>query len=121
MLIETDRKGASPNGEQTTVSSCKFKVLGFNSKREIRDPKLGSPYGHSFGIAIELAAEFRGWHERQKARTKEWFMSLRSPDENENGGTPHVPTRHSRARGNPGLLPTELAWILAFAGMTQSK
>jgi hypothetical protein len=36
-------------------------------------------------------------------------------------GPPHGPlpsTRHSRARGNPGLFPTQLAWIPAFAGMT---
>ena len=49
-------------------------------------------------------------------------MSLRSPKEYENGGTPqHGPlpsTRHSRARGNPGLFPTEFTWIPAFAGMT---
>jgi hypothetical protein len=49
-------------------------------------------------------------------------MSLRSPTEYENGGTPpHGPfffTRHSRARGNPGFFPNELAWIPAFAGMT---
>jgi hypothetical protein len=49
-------------------------------------------------------------------------MSLRSPTEDENGGTPFhtvLPsTRHSRARGNPGLFPTQLAWIPAFAGMT---
>ena len=48
-------------------------------------------------------------------------MSLRSPTEYEYGGTPHTvlpSARHSRARGNPGLFPTELAWIPAFAGMT---
>jgi hypothetical protein len=28
------------------------------------------------------------------------------------------PIRHSRAGGNPGLFPAELAWIPAFAGMT---
>ena len=27
-------------------------------------------------------------------------------------------TRHSRARGNPGLFSRALAWIPAFAGMT---
>ena len=27
-------------------------------------------------------------------------------------------TRHSRARGNPGLICAQLAWIPAFAGMT---
>ena len=40
--------------------------------------------------------------------TTKWAMSLRSPAENENGGISFhmVPssTRHSRARGNPGLL-----------------
>ena len=30
-------------------------------------------------------------------------------------------TRHSRARGNPGLFTAELAWIPAFAGMTESR
>ena len=30
------------------------------------------------------------------------------------------PTRHSRAGGNPGLLPAELAWVPAFAGMTEA-
>ena len=29
--------------------------------------------------------------------------------------------RHSRARGNPGLLSAELAWIPAFAGMTEPR
>ena len=28
-------------------------------------------------------------------------------------------TRHSRARGNPGLFSAELTWIPAFAGMTE--
>ena len=50
-------------------------------------------------------------------------MTLRSSTENENGGTPlHrivLSTRHSRARGNPGLFPAELTWIPAFAGMTE--
>src|SRR3989337_1266570 len=40
--------------------------------------------------------------------TTKWAMILRSPAENENGGISFhmVPssTRHSRARGNPGLL-----------------
>jgi hypothetical protein len=48
-------------------------------------------------------------------------MSLRSSTENENGGPPTRSSplhRHSRARGNPALFPTELAWIPAFAGMT---
>jgi hypothetical protein len=27
--------------------------------------------------------------------------------------------RHSRAGGNPGLFSAELAWIPAFAGMTE--
>jgi hypothetical protein len=46
-------------------------------------------------------------------------MSLRSP--NRNGGPSPRSfffTRHSRARGNPELFPTDLAWIAAFAGMT---
>jgi hypothetical protein len=46
-------------------------------------------------------------------------MNLRSP--NRNGGPSARSfffTRHSRARGNPGFFPTELAWIPAFAGMT---
>ena len=30
-------------------------------------------------------------------------------------------TRHSRARGNPGLFSAELAWIPAFAGMTEPR
>jgi len=30
-------------------------------------------------------------------------------------------TRHSRARGNPGLFSAELAWIPAFAGMTEAR
>ena len=50
-------------------------------------------------------------------------MSLRSPTETEKGKIPlHtlVPsTRHSRARGNPGLVSAKLAWIPAFAGMTE--
>ena len=50
-------------------------------------------------------------------------MSLRSPTEHENGGISlHrvLPsTRHSRARGNPGLFCAELAWIPAFAGTTE--
>ena len=29
--------------------------------------------------------------------------------------------RHSRARGNPGLFCAELAWIPAFAGMTEPR
>ena len=29
-------------------------------------------------------------------------------------------TRHSRASGNPGVVCAELAWIPAFAGMTDS-
>jgi hypothetical protein len=31
---------------------------------------------------------------------------------------PIFSTRHSRVRGNPGLVCAELAWIPAFAGMT---
>jgi hypothetical protein len=30
-------------------------------------------------------------------------------------------SRHSRAGGNPGLFSDELAWIPAFAGMTESN
>ena len=30
-----------------------------------------------------------------------------------------APDRHSRVRGNPGLVTAELAWIPAFAGMTE--
>jgi len=52
-------------------------------------------------------------------------MSLRSSAEDENGGIFHhrvLPSnRHSRARGNPGLLCAELAWIPAFAGMTETR
>ena len=44
----------------TTVSSCEFTVVGSNSKRETRKRETRFLYGHSFGIAIELAAEFRG-------------------------------------------------------------
>ena len=51
-------------------------------------------------------------------------MSLRSSTEHENGGISlhrvRSSTRHSRARGNPGLLCAELAWIPAFAGMTET-
>jgi hypothetical protein len=49
-------------------------------------------------------------------------MSLRSPTEHENGSHSQnmLPSsiRHSRARGNPGLFCAELAWMPAFAGMT---
>jgi len=48
---------------------------------------------------------------------------LRSSAEDKNGEISlHVvlpATRHSRARGNPGLFSTELTWIPAFAGMTE--
>ena len=50
-------------------------------------------------------------------------MSFRSPTEHENGSHSQnmLPSsiRHSRARGIPGLVYTELAWIPAFAGMTE--
>ena len=50
-------------------------------------------------------------------------MILRSPTEHQNEGSffcVGIPSaRHSRARGNPGLLSAELAWIPAFAGMTK--
>ena len=52
-------------------------------------------------------------------------MILRSPTDNENVGISlHrvlSSTRHSRARGNPGLFSNELAWIPAFAGMTEPR
>jgi hypothetical protein len=48
-------------------------------------------------------------------------MSLRSPTEHENGGTPsHGPSLDSsfpRTRESR-FVPTQLAWIPAFAGMT---
>ena len=50
-------------------------------------------------------------------------MILRSPTEHENEGSffcVGIPSaRHSRVRGNPGLLSAELTWIPAFAGMTK--
>jgi hypothetical protein len=50
-------------------------------------------------------------------------MSLRSSTEDENEWSSfrtRLPLmRHSRAGGNPGLSCTELAWIPAFAGMTE--
>jgi hypothetical protein len=52
-------------------------------------------------------------------------MSLRSSTDYESGGNSfHMvlpSTRHSRARGNPGLFSDELAWIPAFAGMTERR
>jgi len=52
-------------------------------------------------------------------------MNLRSSAEDENRGISlHVvlpSTRHSRARGNPGWFSAELAWIPAFAGMTEPR
>ncbi|MGZ8466148.1 MAG: hypothetical protein ACXWXT_11430, partial [Candidatus Binatia bacterium] len=54
--------------------------------------------------------------------TTKCFMSFRSPTEHENGWHSQnmIPSiRHSRARGNPGLFCAELAWIPAFAGMTE--
>jgi hypothetical protein len=50
-------------------------------------------------------------------------MSLRSPTENGIEGFSSrmllFSNRHSRARGNPGWVTVELAWIPAFAGMTE--
>ncbi|MGZ9262785.1 MAG: hypothetical protein ACXW6V_25255, partial [Candidatus Binatia bacterium] len=46
------------------------------------------------------------------------------PTEHENGWHSQnmIPSiRHSRARGNPGLFCAELAWIPAFAGMTEPR
>jgi hypothetical protein len=51
-------------------------------------------------------------------------MSLRLPLIDESGGPLYTVfrwTRHSRARRNPDLFPTALAWIPAFAGMTESN
>ena len=52
-------------------------------------------------------------------------MSLHSPTEHENGWHSQnmLPSsiRHSRARGNPGLFCAQLAWIPAFAGMTEPR
>ncbi|MGZ9257770.1 MAG: hypothetical protein ACXW50_25365, partial [Candidatus Binatia bacterium] len=52
-------------------------------------------------------------------------MSLRSPTEHENGWHSQnmlpCSIRQSRARGNPGLFCAELAWIPAFAGMTEPR
>ncbi len=65
--------------------------------------------------------------------TTKCAMSLRSSAEDENGGISlHrvLPSnRHSRPvelqpvlhGGNPGLLCAELAWIPAFAGMTETS
>ncbi|MGZ8427723.1 MAG: hypothetical protein ACXWYD_22480, partial [Candidatus Binatia bacterium] len=56
--------------------------------------------------------------------TTKCFMSFRSPTEHENGWHSQnmIPSiRHSRARGNPGLFCAELAWIPAFAGMTEPR
>jgi hypothetical protein len=33
----------------------------------------------------------------------------------------HLPNRHARAGENPVLFPAELAWITAFAGMTEPR
>ena len=52
-------------------------------------------------------------------------MSLRSSAVYEIGWLPlHTllcSNRHSRAGGNPGSFPAELAWIPAFAGMTEHR
>ncbi|MGZ9188205.1 MAG: hypothetical protein ACXW6R_26395, partial [Candidatus Binatia bacterium] len=54
---------------------------------------------------------------------QEMSMSLRSSTEYKIGlySQNMLPSsiRHSRARGNPGLFCAELAWIAAFAGMTE--
>ncbi len=53
------------------------------------------------------------------------LMSLRSSPDRENGQMPLYrliySIRHSRAGGNPGLFSCELAWIPAFAGMTDRR
>ena len=52
-------------------------------------------------------------------------MSLRSLTDHENCGISSAgfspSTCHSRARGNPGWLSAELAWIPTIAGMTESR
>ena len=54
-----------------------------------------------------------------------WLMSLRSPTDYENGWISLrgvlFSTRNSRVRGNPGWFFAELAWIPAFAGMTEPR
>ncbi|MGZ8443905.1 MAG: hypothetical protein ACXWXZ_10945 [Candidatus Binatia bacterium] len=61
----------------------------------------------------------------EKSFHHEVSMSLRSPTEHENGWHSQnmLPSsiRHSRAHGNPGLFCAELAWIPAFAGMTEPR
>ncbi len=65
------------------------------------------------------------WINPKSIFTTKCAMSLRSSAEDENGGISlHrvLPsTRHSRARGNPGWFSAELAWIPAFAGMTEPR
>ena len=67
--------------------------------------------------------KFLCWGDRNSHH--EVSMSLRSPTEHENGWHSQnmLPSsiRHSRARGNPGLFCAELAWIPAFAGMTEPR
>ena len=65
MLVGSDLGASLSDRGQTTVSTSEFKVPDSNSK-----PELKFLYGHSFGIAIELAAENRGCG-RQKEPTKE--------------------------------------------------
>ena len=51
-------------------------------------------------------------------------MSLRPSTDYEIGGIPPYTLCsicHSRAGGNPGLFTAELAWVPAFAGMTELR
>lgn len=50
-------------------------------------------------------------------------MSFVGPTDSKNREFPRrdSPGTHSRAGGNPGLFSTELAWIPAYAGMTESN
>ena len=50
------------------------------------------------------------------------FMNLHLPTKSKNRGISSIyfrADRPSRARGNPGLVAAELAWIPAFAGKTK--
>ena len=62
------------------------------------------PRSRKFSAGGALSIE----HSTRQVLTTNWAMILRSPAENENGGLSfhRVPssTRHSRTRGNPGLL-----------------
>jgi len=69
-----------------------------------------------------LARQSRNQNEQSRIH-REVSMSLRSSTEGEKEW-PFLHmlfclTRHSRARGNLGLSCVELAWIPAFAGMTE--